>query len=408
MKDDNKGMTLVELLAAIAILAVVTTPFLNSFLASARSNQKARNTLRATTVAQNLMEGIEGFSLEEICTQINHEASKSKLYLPYGYEAHVELENDKGETSGKVVDGDYEFLETPSHTYSFAIKGIEEDGIKYDARVWLDASQYREDSKWNYNENYNPDIEVMNENTDVIFVVSKEDEEQLFLEAGLNPVDDWEKVERCFSIVVEQDGEKQESEKVSITLEYRYKDGSLEPQIIQGKNLAKTVGTLKNVYVMYYPNYASTEGNILDKFEVGLKQKDAFDLCLVKQKYNEVKTDNNYVAFLDVTDNGNGIAEDGKRINLRTNIGRNLYEESHQVRQNALEYRYTKDVVLSDSKAKEKMGFVSDMPQTLLGQGKKNKTLFKTTVWVYPEGTYDGVNAFPYEQAEPLASLTNE
>lgn len=411
MKNDNKGMTLVELLAAIAILAIVTTPFLNSFLASARNNQKARNTLRATAVAQNLMEGIEAFSLEEICTQINQEAVKSKLYLPHGYEAHAELGNERGETSGVVVDGKYTFSETPSHTYCFAIKGIEEDGNKYDARVWLDASGYRENQEengLNYNENYSLDIQGMNETTDVIFVVTKEEEEKIFLEAGWNPVDDWVNVERCFLVVAEQDGEKRESEKVSVSLEYRYKDGSLETKVLQGKSLVKTVSTLKNVFIMYYPNYASTDSDILDRFEVELKQEKEFDLCIIKQKYDSFKAENNYVTFLDVTDTVNVPGEDEKRVTLRTNIGKNLYEESDEIRQGALRYRYTLGAVLSESKAREKLGFVEQTPQTLLGQGKKNEPIFKTTVQIYPSGTYDGVNAFPFEQAEPLARLTNE
>lgn len=408
---NNKGITLVEVMAAIAILAVVTVPFLNSFLASARSNQKARDMLRATTVAQNLMESVEAFSLEEICTQINNSAAESKLYLPYGYDAHFELENERGETSGQIVDGNYEFTETDSNTYCLAIQGIEEDGRVYDARILLDASGYRENgegSKWNYNEKYSLDINVMNENTDVIFVVNQEEEAAVFEAAGWNREDDWDDVKRVFSILVEQDEEKRKSEKVSISLEYRHEDIWQENRIMQGRSLVKTLGELENVYIMYYPNYASVESKMLDCFEVTLKQENEFDLCLVKQKYSGTKSEEFYTASLNINDEQRLTADNIPRVTVRTNIGKNLYHLQANLRQNALHYTYTNGNVLSAEDARRRMGFVGDVPQSLLGQKKKNNPIFKTTIQVYPAGTCNGTDSSKFEQTEPLTQLTNE
>ena len=126
MRKDNKGMTLIELLVAIAMLGVVVSPFLKTFTISARQNNKARETFRATTVAQNLMEGLRAFSLEEICTQVNNDVANTKLYMPNGYRDHKELENNAGEKSGEIKDGKYIFPSSsiPQIPNSYSLESV--------------------------------------------------------------------------------------------------------------------------------------------------------------------------------------------------------------------------------------------------------------------------------------------
>lgn len=64
MKKDNKGFTLLELLVAVIILAVVVVPLLHSFVTSYRVNARSRELMRATTLAQNEMEIFEKEKLE--------------------------------------------------------------------------------------------------------------------------------------------------------------------------------------------------------------------------------------------------------------------------------------------------------------------------------------------------------
>lgn len=64
MKKDNKGFTLLELLVAVIILAIVVTPMLHSFVTSYRVNARSREIMRATTLAQNEMEIFEKEKLE--------------------------------------------------------------------------------------------------------------------------------------------------------------------------------------------------------------------------------------------------------------------------------------------------------------------------------------------------------
>ena len=71
-QTDNRGMTLVELLVAIVLLAIVVVPLLHTFVSSARANQKARERLRLTTAAQDIMEGLKADSIEELAYQFNY------------------------------------------------------------------------------------------------------------------------------------------------------------------------------------------------------------------------------------------------------------------------------------------------------------------------------------------------
>ena len=72
-KQSNKGFTLVEVLVAIVILAIIVVPLLSAFVVSARTNAKARQTMRATTLAQNIMEELKAHSLETSADNYNNQ-----------------------------------------------------------------------------------------------------------------------------------------------------------------------------------------------------------------------------------------------------------------------------------------------------------------------------------------------
>ena len=69
--NKNAGFSLVELLIAVTILAIIVIPLLHMFVTTSRLNGKAKQKQRATTVAQNLIEGMKAYDINELREQFN-------------------------------------------------------------------------------------------------------------------------------------------------------------------------------------------------------------------------------------------------------------------------------------------------------------------------------------------------
>ena len=73
----NKGLSLLELVVAVAFLAIVITPVMNSFITAGKINAKSRKLMCANDCAQAIMEGIADKSFYEL----------SLAYSKYGNES---------------------------------------------------------------------------------------------------------------------------------------------------------------------------------------------------------------------------------------------------------------------------------------------------------------------------------
>lgn len=72
IQRNDKGFTLVELLIAVSILAIAVVPMLANFVTSSKVNSKAKVTMNGTVVAQNIMEGISAYGVENTIIQLEH------------------------------------------------------------------------------------------------------------------------------------------------------------------------------------------------------------------------------------------------------------------------------------------------------------------------------------------------
>lgn len=77
LKGDNAGMTLLELVIAVAIFTIAAAVLTGAFITSARMNKKADLYLEANTLAQNVMEEIKGKSFEETALAFNYPVTRS-------------------------------------------------------------------------------------------------------------------------------------------------------------------------------------------------------------------------------------------------------------------------------------------------------------------------------------------
>lgn len=71
-KVNNKGMTLVEVLVAMAILTVVSLALLQAFVSSVNYNKDAKEKQRGINLAQTIMESYKAYKLEDVCRQFNN------------------------------------------------------------------------------------------------------------------------------------------------------------------------------------------------------------------------------------------------------------------------------------------------------------------------------------------------
>jgi len=75
-KRNNAGMSLIEVVVAIAILSIVILPVLHTFIQSARYNARARVRQQTTAAAQTVMENLKAYSVGEICRQFRDNTFK--------------------------------------------------------------------------------------------------------------------------------------------------------------------------------------------------------------------------------------------------------------------------------------------------------------------------------------------
>ncbi len=138
-ESPDGGFTLVELLIAVTILAVIVVPLLHMFVTSTRINVKSRQTLRATTVAQDIMEGLKAYTLEEVRAQFEPPEGNS------GSDYYVPQDGFYIVNSSMIQGGVRELTELETageEIYYFGMEDLKLQGGEYDALIVLDASTY--------------------------------------------------------------------------------------------------------------------------------------------------------------------------------------------------------------------------------------------------------------------------
>jgi type II secretory pathway pseudopilin PulG len=97
LKNDS-GTTLVELLAAIAILSLIVTAFLAFFIQGARTNTRAGDLNEATFIAQQQMEEMVHFSqtltIDKLSSEegfSTHSGSLKRLFSESGYNGEISV-----------------------------------------------------------------------------------------------------------------------------------------------------------------------------------------------------------------------------------------------------------------------------------------------------------------------------
>lgn len=356
--NKNAGFSLVELLIAITILAIIVIPLLNVFLTSNRLNIKSRQTLRATTMAQDIMEGLKAYNIEELKTQFNNPSEG--FYV-------IDDSMVKGEIKEEVAMEVDEHDDPCDGLYYFSLSKVTLQGTEYDALIKVDAREYMEGGSHTGKQNnmgadgitpkaHNNDGiakvgNVNNNNKQSVNVDGLYQEKGSFREEVLDEI--WERfhdefdangmkredlsyktpgltVSRKAMVEIVDSGTKDEENNIIadavIRLEYECSyDGRME--IIGSESCTRF--TSGNFYFLYYPLYEALDETI------EIDNKDSLPLCVTIAKQIDTTTEaamtdaqlstaeNNYrveVRFLHC---------DADNLKVRTNLGTNLVNSKY-------------------------------------------------------------------------------
>lgn len=119
-KLNDSGMSLVEVLVAMAILAIAGVAFLQSFTYAVQNNKKSRERQNALILAQSMMETCKAYSVEELKVMGSNDVFK----LATG--------------SANIT----KTLDDSAHEYQFHMKNVTLNNYKYDIVVDMEPSSY--------------------------------------------------------------------------------------------------------------------------------------------------------------------------------------------------------------------------------------------------------------------------
>lgn len=316
-KLNNRGLSLVEVMVGIVILAIVTGPLLSSFVSAMRFNQRAKERQRTTTAAQSIMEGFKAYDVEALCWQFSGDAAypfrvianvNPAAGVPSGEEGAVweEALSDRdgdGVPDTSIVlqaDGTYAFKPASDGHYAFAMQNISfkidaSDTAKlYDARVEIRPKAPLPDADFNGTKEM-VSFENMNSYLDAVYKQPASQDQLAYtqiLNLLLDELNDQDESEQEF-LLEDLDTDKLYVSKtmevliespsagvciVSVKTTYHYEtvhypyeaaDGSEQellfsgeldaagsPTVIYNNELTAAEGArLENVYLYYYPAY---------------------------------------------------------------------------------------------------------------------------------------------------------
>ncbi len=132
-----KGFTLFEVLIALALFAIIIVPVMRSFVTAMRVNEKGREVMVATDVANSLMEGVSGKTYEQVVRGLLQA------------EAGFDLTDDSKETAVKLS-RKFSSINDDYYNKGNCALGVLNGGAdpgKYDASFQIDGLTISDDNK---------------------------------------------------------------------------------------------------------------------------------------------------------------------------------------------------------------------------------------------------------------------
>ena len=358
--NKNAGFSLLELLIAVTILAIITIPMLHMFVTSARINGKSRITLRATVLAQDMVEGLKAYHIDEIQDQFNKAEDFELLNASIIAGDCTYKEDVDREIAENGSDPDDSSKAKPGKYY-FVLKNAKLENSRFDVLISVDATGYVEGTASTKHDSYLNIREVakvagMNKSTDASFEQSQLQDEAALEKAVLAlsiPGDDITyktaglTCDRTITVrfldggtVTGEDGSLLNKTNTFVTYNYKFTYGGnnytyIPPamEVTDGEgNSGLPCGSFtgNNFYFFYYPLYdAKKDELIFDATGVTRTEENPLKLYIAKQtdsSMTDVKLNQAETSYKPVVNVRNTTGS--KTFRIYTNLGRNLVNES--------------------------------------------------------------------------------
>ncbi|MDD6193611.1 MAG: type II secretion system protein [Lachnospiraceae bacterium] len=246
---NHKGFTLLELLIAVAILAIIVVPILSAFLISVQTNAKAKDKQNASIAASNVVEDIKGRDMERIIADMTLKED--------GTYEKIEIVNGQAYTVITTID-DTQYTNAPSEL---------------------------DDESTDYNEEELCKLYSVDKAYDGIYVQSKDQDVSFAkkLKKGMLSRDEWLEGFRRDTVIsiVKENGEN----KVYVQSTYSYGKGDARVEestakqaIFSGKD-----NSPRNIYVFYQPMYNGSLRTVNEIFTIEQMELMPVNIYLVCQ-----------------------------------------------------------------------------------------------------------------------------
>ena len=447
LRDDSKGFSLIEVIIAVIILAILAVPLMRGFVITQKLNSRAGELEEYESLSQTIFEGSWNYSIEDIALMFNDPSLSSFIVPRSQFTACKPL--------GNYYDDAGNFIGSDSNIYEFAIDDFvvsSDTNKKYDVIVRYDASHYmgdesssatRDASSYNYNAFEYSTAAIYDENVDYMFLMNEEDDEDAYeaIRVLLNDstISDEElkkQVRREINITVEDNGTLiggMPSSTVTANIKYYYpadadKDKPSSVMTYAGGTYTQTSnGTPypRNIFICYYPDYYSdySDRNLLDYIYVNNETNNKMSLVVAMQEPSGTgssltvnNVDDYWVHFVVNDPNCKAPSATSPNVTLRTNLGFNIIklrdkgkntsvDSCKDNNQAFLEYYYNSGTMNLNCWLAD-MDLMEVLP--LDGSMVIGNVVYDTTVEFYEADTYDKFTENYSKTEEPLLSMTSD
>lgn len=323
MKQDNRGATLIEILVAMAILAICALPLFKSLILSAQTNVKAREHLSATTAAESVIEEMKSDGMEKF------------LRENQGNEDITDVEKI---TEAGAVTG-----------YRFTYPDYEVDGKEYEVKVEVRPYRNTDEGAEDYNSKEISDLYRMDLRTDGIYVQDEKTMANDFVKLVSEGVFEAEQRDTVLSgLDMEWKytiGSSNDVQTIDQNVTYSYNEtlvGEHESILYDGSHAD---GKLKNLYICFIPNKSNTI-TIVNKGDYPLT------VYLIKQGTSKATVKVNMIGNTPITQLGEKEDADfNKGVRIRTNLTSEDDAEYHYIN-----IRESSDTPLTAGQLQENFG----------------------------------------------------